>query len=334
MSSVSPRDLETVVKNVVQSTPAFDLWTEMGPEQENGRLDRLLTQPELLAQYRQTCGEIPDGLSIRSVADQVWSGLFVQNSPLTENCRVVLTTLNRIGMRECVQSRSLERMRDQVNQLSGEAWAQALRSAANVERIGTDVTCTHHPLAPHIEAVPFANLNTAAPDQDLSAARYCVLDLRGDLDPERTGALLDRAAAANLAVLCEVQDAAALPLLAQLAPRAGVRWLLSAAEPSLYPVLSAAARQHHNVRVAGRWQPTMHQLYELTRTHLDLFGTACVHGYTKSCVPEHLVGRWVHLRSVLVNVLCEKYRVLIYTGWNLTQDNIERDVLALLQPAV
>ena len=334
MSSVTPRDLETVVKNVVQATPAFDLWTEVCAEPSGGRIDRLLTQEDLLTQYRQTCAELQDGLSLRSIADQVWNGLFVQRSPLSENCRVVLTTLNRVGLRDSVQNQSLQHIRDRVNQLSDGAWAEALRSASNVARVGADIASSGQPLGSQVERWTFANLNTADPNQDLAPAQYCVLDLRADLDSERIGALLDRAAAANLAVLCEVQDATALPLLGQLAPRAGVRWLLSAAEPSLYPVLSAAARQHHNVRVAGRWQPAMHHLYETTRTHLDLFGTAFVHGYSKSRVAEHLVGRWVHLRSVLANVLCEKYRVLIYTGWNLTQQHIERDVLALLQPAV
>ena len=90
--------------------------------------------------------------------------------------------------------------------------------------------------------------------------------------------------------------------------------------------------QHYpHVRLCGRWRTDMTDVYDITRRQLDHGGTNFLHGYSKASVPEHLVGRWVHMRSALANVLAEKYKVLIYAGWRITTEDIERDVIALLQ---
>ena len=95
-------------------------------------------------------------------------------------------------------------------------------------------------------------------------------------------------------------------------------------------MLSEIAEAHGHVRIAGRWHSDIHHLYEITRTNLDRHGMNFIHGYSRAETPEHLVGRWVHLRSVLANVLAEKYKVMIYSGWSVTQNDISRDVEHLL----
>lgn len=328
MSKIVPRDLEQTVRNIVHDTPALDVWSDIRPaaEPSSGRLDRLLTQPELLDQYRQVCGAIPDGLSIRSIADHIWSELFVRRSPISEHCRVVLTTLNRVGMREQVQARSLEQLRDRINQLTDESWMQTLMDGARLESVSVDSTASAG-AAPDGSAHIY--LNTADEQTDFSRGGHCTLDLKDGLDPAALDRLLSRAAERRMTVVCEVHNPALLPLIG---PRPGLRWVLSAINASIYPMLTHVAGS--DVRISGRWMSAMHQVYELTRTHMDMFGTGFIHGYSRSRVPEHLVGRWVHLRSVLVNVLCEKYRVLIYTGWNLTAESITADVQSLLRPSL
>ena len=77
--SLSPKDVETVVKNVVAATMAYDPWTSCEYDYDGDRIDRLLTHASLIQQLVHVCGPVPGDLSLPQVADKVWEELFVKS---------------------------------------------------------------------------------------------------------------------------------------------------------------------------------------------------------------------------------------------------------------
>jgi hypothetical protein len=46
-------------------------------------------------------------------------------------------------------------------------------------------------------------------------------------------------------------------------------------------------------------------------------------------VLDQLIYKWAHSRDIIANVLADKYIDLASTGWQISEDEIKRDVSAL-----
>ncbi len=91
--------------------------------------------------------------------------------------------------------------------------------------------------------------------------------------------------------------------------------------------LCVAARKFGNLLIFGCWwfvnNPSL--IEEITRMRVELLGTSFVPQHSDARVLDQLVYKWDHSRRVIANVLVEKYRDLIATGWRLSRSEIERD---------
>lgn len=105
LSDHSRANLASQVSSIVQSTPVFDIHTHLYDSAFGSLLlygiDDLLTYHYLIAEvFRYT--DIPYDtfwkLSKTQQADLVWEHLFIKHSPISEACRGVLTTLNKLGL--------------------------------------------------------------------------------------------------------------------------------------------------------------------------------------------------------------------------------------------
>jgi len=111
-ADVNPAKAETAnsalaaqVEKIVAATPVSDIHTHLY-DPAFGQLllwgiDDLLTYHYLVAEvfrYLEMPYEKFWGLSKVRQADLIWEALFVQNSPISEACRGVLTTLNSLGL--------------------------------------------------------------------------------------------------------------------------------------------------------------------------------------------------------------------------------------------
>ena len=45
---------------------------------------------------------------------------------------------------------------------------------------------------------------------------------------------------------------------------------------------------------------------------------------------DQLIYKWAHSRKIIADVLYDKYKDLMYTGWPLTEEDITRDVEKLM----
>lgn len=123
--------LPGLVSRIVNETPVTDLHTHLyAPEFKELLLwgvDDLLTYHYLIAEFFRLSPMPYDtfwGLDKRGQADVIWRTLFLENAPLSEACRGVLTALDALGLD--VASRDLPAYR---------AWFDAQNPDAHVERV-------------------------------------------------------------------------------------------------------------------------------------------------------------------------------------------------------
>jgi len=98
-------ELSAKVERIVSSASVLDIHTHLydpafGPLLLWG-IDDLLVYHYLVAEgFRHLSMPYAEfwGLDKSAQADRIWNALFVQNSPLSESCRGVLTTLHRLGL--------------------------------------------------------------------------------------------------------------------------------------------------------------------------------------------------------------------------------------------
>ena len=95
--------------------------------------------------------------------------------------------------------------------------------------------------------------------------------------------------------------------------------------------LCVAARKFRNLHPFGCWwflnNPSL--IGEMTRMRLELLGLNFTAQHSDARVLEHLVYKWEHSRTVITDVLTDKYNDLAATGWQVTEAEIRRDVQEL-----
>ena len=69
---------------------------------------------------------------------------------------------------------------------------------------------------------------------------------------------------------------------------------------------------------------------EITRERLELLGLSIILQHSDARILDQLIYKWKHSRQIISKVLIDKYQDLLDSGWITTQDEIGRDVAALL----
>src|SRR6188508_2604219 len=101
----APVALRETVADVVERTPVMDIHTHLYDPAFGELLlwgiDDLLVYHYLVAEgfrYFDISYEKFWSLSKQAQAEMIWDALFIRNSPISEACRGVLTTLNALGL--------------------------------------------------------------------------------------------------------------------------------------------------------------------------------------------------------------------------------------------
>jgi hypothetical protein len=97
--------------------------------------------------------------------------------------------------------------------------------------------------------------------------------------------------------------------------------------------LAVAGRKFGNLMIFGCWwflnNPSI--IDEMTRMRLELLGTSMIPQHSDARILDQLIYKWDHSRTLIANVLKEKYTDLIRAGWRLTRQEIERDARQLFR---
>ncbi len=92
--------------------------------------------------------------------------------------------------------------------------------------------------------------------------------------------------------------------------------------------LCVAARKFGNLHIFGCWWfcNTPSIIEEMTRQRLELLGATFTCQHSDVRVLDQLLYKWPHTRSIVADILAEKYSKLVEAGWTPTDDEIKRDV--------
>ena len=140
MSNRTHVELAAQVERIVASTEAYDIHTHLFDPAFGDLLlwgiDDLLVYHYLVAEafrYFDVPYEKFWDLSKTRQADLIWDALFIQNSPISEACRGVLTTLNALGID--VKRRDLPALRKWFAQWKVEDYISKCMELGGVKRI-------------------------------------------------------------------------------------------------------------------------------------------------------------------------------------------------------
>ena len=145
----SNEKLKIAIENIVENQEIIDIHTHLfSPPFADLLLwgiDELLTYHYLIAEVFRKSDVTYDefwGMDKTQQADLIWQKLFIENSPISEACRGVVTTLDKLGLD--VSSRNLQDYREYFNSISVEAFINTVFKQANV----TKVVMTNDPFDP------------------------------------------------------------------------------------------------------------------------------------------------------------------------------------------
>ena len=95
--------------------------------------------------------------------------------------------------------------------------------------------------------------------------------------------------------------------------------------------LCVLARKFRNLHIFGCWWFTNvpEVINEITRMRLELLGLSFTAQHSDARVLDQIIYKWQHTRHIIAQVLVEKYSDLAQSGWQVSQEEIERDVKQL-----
>ena len=136
----STTSITPLVTGIVERTPVYDIHTHLY-DPAFGQLllwgiDELLTYHYLIAESFRAMPLSTDqfwALSKSRQAEVIWDALFLQNSPVSEACRGVLTTLQRLGLD--VRRRDLKALRQHYASWKTEDFVTKVLEVSGVRKV-------------------------------------------------------------------------------------------------------------------------------------------------------------------------------------------------------
>ena len=96
--------------------------------------------------------------------------------------------------------------------------------------------------------------------------------------------------------------------------------------------LCVTARKFRNVHVFGCWWylNSPYFIDELTRMRLEWLGLSFTPQHSDARVLDQVIYKWRHSLPIIADALADKYAALATTGWQVSEQDIRRDITGLL----
>lgn len=391
------------VESIVTTAPILDIHTHLYDPAFGSLLlwgiDDLLVYHYLVAESFRYF-DLPYakfwGLTKSQQADLIWDALFIRNSPISEACRGVITTLNALGLdpkkrdlaairkwftswkvndyvtrcMELAGVRTICMTNSPFDELERPLWEggfsrderflAALRIDPLLVQWGDTapvLTKWGYEVGVSLNEKTISEVRRFLTDWTRKTqARYVMVSLGGDFDfpaDHFSSRLLERAVlphcrdlglpmALMLGVKRQVNpelrlagDGVSLSKLAALehlcAQFPQNKFLVTVLARENQHELCVLARKFRNLHIFGCWWftnvPSI--VEEMTRMRLELIGLSFTPQHSDARVLDQLIYKWQHSRRIIASALADKYADLAQTGWEISRQEIERDVTNL-----
>lgn len=92
--------------------------------------------------------------------------------------------------------------------------------------------------------------------------------------------------------------------------------------------LCISARKYRNLMIFGCWwflnNPSI--IEEMTRERFELLGSSFIPQHSDARVLDQLIYKWNHSKKIIQEILIDKYSDILDSGWEVSEDEIKRDV--------
>ena len=402
---ISSQVLRETVIATVESQQVTDTHTHLFSPDFGGLLlwgvDELITYHYLIAEVFRSADVSYEefwAMAKTEQADLIWQTLFIQNSPVSESCRGVVTTLKELGLD--LASRELRSYREYFACQKVEEFIDIVFDVARVK----SVVMTNDPFDPMEHPIWLADrkgdprfrsalridplLNDYAEvgcdklsgfgyETDLDLSKKSLSEIRrflsdwiGRMKPNYMAVSLPpefkypenssrgkvikecilpisleynvpfalmigvtRAVNPELRMAGDGVAKADLSCLENLlSENPKNKFLTTLLSRENQHELCVIGRKFPNLMIFGCWwfmnNPSL--VDEITRERLELLGLSMIPQHSDARILDQLIYKWKHSRQIISKVLVDKYQDLLDSGWLITQDEIGRDVEALL----
>jgi len=95
--------------------------------------------------------------------------------------------------------------------------------------------------------------------------------------------------------------------------------------------LTTLARKFRNLMVFGCWWFLNNPVFidEMTRMRMEMLGTSMIPQHSDARVLDQVVYKWSHSKRIIADALIDKYNDIVVSGWQVTAEEIQRDVADL-----
>lgn len=394
--------LKTVVLDAVATQSVTDIHTHLFSPPFGELLlwgiDELLTYHYLIAEvFRKSDVSYHQfwAMTKSEQAALIWQTLFIENSPMSEACRGVVTTLNELGLD--VGARNLQDYRDYFADTTVEAFIDTVFERAKVSKVvmtndpfdsaeapvweSGDVGDARFEAALRMDVLintysetAYQHLRGLGYDVDAGLStektykevhrfletwiqrmnpKYMAVSLPPDFqypDDGSLGRLFDncilpvsrefnvpfalmigvkRAVNPQLQMAGDGSGKADLTSLETLLrENPDNKFLVTLLSRENQHELCVIGRKFKNLMIFGCWwfmnNPSI--IEEITRERIELLGLSVIPQHSDARILDQLVYKWKHSRQIIVDILVEKYQMLLDGGWTLTPLEIGRDV--------
>lgn len=394
------QDLELIVNKIISSVTITDIHTHLFSECFGKMflygIDELLTYHYLIAEtMRHIDMDYNFFFSLNKVeqAECVWDTLFVNNTPVSEPARSIITIFNKLGLdvnikdlnyyREFFAAQKISSYIDRIFEITGlkclvmtndpldederSVWENGyskdlrFKTALRIDRIlnsWDEASFYLRNLGYKVDS----NLSGSTIDEikrfllewiDKTEALYCAVSL----PPEYS--ILDGSARAKIIESCilPVCKNKNIPFALMIGVKRGVNPELRLVGDSLakadikeleylcskYPKnkflvtmlslenqheLVVTARKFRNLMPFGCWwylnSPSL--IESITNMRMEWLGLSFIPQHSDCRVFEQLISKWDHSKTVLSGILVNKFNNLIAMGYQITEDEIQKDI--------
>ena len=95
--------------------------------------------------------------------------------------------------------------------------------------------------------------------------------------------------------------------------------------------LCTIARNFQNLHIYGCWwflnNPSL--IKQITEMRIEMLGWGFTVQHSDARVVEQLLYKWSHSKDIIIDILIDKFKSLILSGWLLNEDEVSRDIQLL-----
>lgn len=326
--NIAPRHIEAEVKRVMSRSKGLNLLFERSSEFLPIRSAEDILPQSMLYVAQSHKSPLTDPA-------QIWDHFFVHQTPMSEPCRVIMTLMNRCGLRSAIDYDSYADANEDTRRVDMDQWKATVRSSVlNVghhER-SSSICIDDHPSFEQLDQQTSASTNAylrivRSNTIHVEGAKQVLLDCVNTLEAKNIVVCVEHFDA--LTVVAEFLQQSCEAIVAR-----GHRVFLWSLNFSLYGSLVHLSSTYHvstNLTLIVPWIDTsLNSFYSMCKDIIEQVGMEFVVCPYQNSNEEINFVHWMHIKSALTRIISEKYRIIVFCGHSVTPRIVCRDARMLL----